>query len=248
MSDSSIKQIYISDSLSNVVPAFLNRFDLRLYDNPNEDVIMIGVYSKKDYKFMNDHPGCVVCWCGSDSQMMYPVPEGHRHIAVSTCVQDTLTENGLESKVISMTGILPIANPVPRGDSIYFYTSEVQPQKYGTEYVDEIRQKTGLNIITAYPDTYPYEQMPEIYGECFIGLRMCVHDGNGTTALELGLMGRRTIYNGDCPSAIHYENVDDVVKKILYEYHHRHEDNTQIAIDTAEHLKQDFSYARIRER
>ena len=44
MSDTLIKQIYISDSLVNITPAFLNRFDLRLYDNPNEDVIMIGVY------------------------------------------------------------------------------------------------------------------------------------------------------------------------------------------------------------
>ena len=60
---------------------------------------------------------------------------------------------------------------------------------------------------------------------------MCPHDGNGTIALELGLMGRRTIYNGDCPSAIHYDSLDDAISLILIEYKHRHEDNTQIALD-----------------
>ena len=53
-----------------------------------------------------------------------------------------------------------------------------------------------------------------MYRRCFIGMRLTEHDGLAHTVTELGLMGRRCVWNGGSPNAIPYKNVDDVVVAI----------------------------------
>jgi hypothetical protein len=38
----------------------------------------------------------------------------------------------------------------------------------------------------------------------------------------MGLMGRKSIYNGDLPHSIRWEGIDDICESILNEYNHRH--------------------------
>ena len=74
------------------------------------------------------------------------------------------------------------------------------------------------------------------YKSCFIGLRLTTHDGLPNTICELGLMGRRCIYNGQLPHSIPYSNADDIVESIEREFKSRNEDNTLIANDMYDYL------------
>ena len=60
-------------------------------------------------------------------------------------------------------------------------------------------------------------QLPDLYRKCFMGLRLTPHDGCSCTAIELGLMGRRIVWNGDSPNAIKWRTLDDVAAAIREE-------------------------------
>jgi hypothetical protein len=57
-----------------------------------------------------------------------------------------------------------------------------------------------------------------------------------TTGVELGLMGRRIIHNGEQPNSINYTDLNSVIDLIKKEYATRHEDNTYIADAMREYL------------
>jgi hypothetical protein len=38
----------------------------------------------------------------------------------------------------------------------------------------------------------------------------------------MGLMGRKSIYNGDLAHSIKWENIDDICESIMNEYNNRH--------------------------
>jgi hypothetical protein len=69
---------------------------------------------------------------------------------------------------------------------------------------------------------YSRQDLLEVYKKCFLGLRLTQHDVVANTACEMGLMGRRMIWNGDLPNAIHYENnVDKIAELIRKEWENR---------------------------
>jgi hypothetical protein len=47
----------------------------------------------------------------------------------------------------------------------------------------------------------------------------------------MGLMGRRSIFNGKIPHSIKWKGIEDICQSIMSEYETRHEDNIQIAKD-----------------
>ena len=55
-----------------------------------------------------------------------------------------------------------------------------------------------------------------------MGLRPIEHDGLSNTVSELGLMGRRVIWNGDTPNAINYTSKEEIVELVKQEYENRH--------------------------
>ena len=61
------------------------------------------------------------------------------------------------------------------------------------------------------------EDMNKVYRHCYLGLRLTPHDGVSYQVIELGLMGIKTIHNGDAPSALNYSNMNDVKKFIKKE-------------------------------
>ena len=41
-----------------------------------------------------------------------------------------------------------------------------------------------------------YNEMPEVYSNCFIGLRLTENDGNANTVQEMGAMNIPVVHNG----------------------------------------------------
>ena len=130
--------------------------------------------------------------------------------------------------------------PITKGKSIYVYTSPYMELYYGSNYYDQIVEKyKDINFVFAcckqaydillskkngiskkYLSKYNikyYEKdilINEIYPQCFVALRLTIHDGMAYTVQELGLMGIKSIHNGDSPSSLNYKNLDDICSHI----------------------------------
>jgi len=51
---------------------------------------------------------------------------------------------------------------------------------------------------------YGQAELYEIYKRSFVGVRLTEHDNMAMSCIEMGLMGRRSIFNGNIPCAIPY--------------------------------------------
>lgn len=151
--------------------------------------------------------------------------------ANSEWVSKQLRGHGLLHKVLPISATIPDIDLYPRGDSIYIYSCDDSKKIgdfYGDAYLPEIKKITGLNIIRATIKTYNKKELYEIYKKCFINLRLTNYDGCPNTNLEMGLMGRKSIFNGQIPYSIKWNNIKDICENIMIEYKSRKEDNTFI--------------------
>jgi len=220
-----ITQAHISDSISIFKDAYLSKFDLINSFYIYEPVVFIGMYSDDDYAvFQRYIADKVVLWCGTDALMITPqraaILKNNKatHIVKSQFMSDDLKKFGIPHKIIPVSWQDHNINPVPLGDSIFHYGDG---DFYGTHLLHEIAKKTGLHIYRANKDSYNKEDLHEVYRDCFIGLRLTKHDGLPNTVLELGMMGRRSIYNGGIPTSIRWDDMSGLIGNIMTEYSYR---------------------------
>jgi len=78
---------------------------------------------------------------------------------------------------------------------------------------------TGLSAgATADTDKIvQYNSMSGVYDKCFMGIRLTPHDGLPNTVVELGLMGRRCVWNGNLPNAIPWMKDADIIEAVSKE-------------------------------
>jgi hypothetical protein len=231
--------------LKNFQDNFFKKFDLEPYRDRTKPVVVFGLFNQPVIDFLADkHQSlAVLVWIGSDALYMRerkflnydPILHSrHVHIAISRCVSDDLSARGIPHIYVPITHVPENDfEPVPLGEKIYCYCNFKRPSLYGRDIL--------LQVIEAIPDTsfiiadncykYPYEQMKRLYSECFIGLRPTRHDGQPTTVIELGLMGRRCIHNGDAPNTIHWRTVEDIIAAIKDEQRWIRHTNSKIAED-----------------
>jgi hypothetical protein len=116
-----------------------------------------------------------------------------------------------------------VFKPEPLGSKVYIYGGDsagTRAEFYGLDRLPEIMARLPeVDFVVGHtsPPTYPHGQMPEVYRDCLMGLRLTPHDGCSGTVVELGLMGRRCVWNGDLPSAIPWKTTDDIVSAIRNE-------------------------------
>lgn len=241
-----IRQVYCSADVYSFKEGLKEKYDLRDYDNPNEPVLIYGMYNKEDYDFALNHKGWkIIVWCGSDSVKIRPEIKSitARHIATSKFISNDLKGFDIPHEIINL---LPLSINVPvveRGNNIYFYGAN-DPEFYGSKLIDEIKSRTGLSFIKTSGE-FSREKIIDFYKQCFIGLRLTPHDGVAASVCELGLMGRKVIHNGNHPNAIHYKGIDDICNKIMIEYARRKEPNQEIAEQMKEWLDTGSDFLRI---
>jgi len=212
-----IWQAIISRSLTRFHGGFVDHYNLKEYRNPRKPVVIFGAYPHTgDYSYINKHIGFVLLvWCGTDALQLKKniFKKNIYHVALSKFVQKTLKKKGIQSKVLPITPTIPEQwyNPCPLGDKIYIYLGR-RPSFYGKNILDKLKINPDKLIIT-YGDRSRQETR-ELYRKSFIGLRLTSHDGFPNTLIEMGLMGRKCVWNGDAPSAIHWENVQQI-KQII---------------------------------
>jgi hypothetical protein len=189
---------------------------------------LFGMYNYEDFQYYLNHKNTlVVVWCGTDGLMLSEnkakilKSKSAIHIAKSKFISTDLARYNISHRILPVTWQIPEINLLPRGENIFHYGNNNQSKFYGENYLPLIEKITGLNIIRTTINTYSKEDLKDIYAKCFIGLRLTNHDGVPNTVIELGMMGRRCIYNGELPNAIPWNNIDDICANIMKEYNNK---------------------------
>ena len=239
----------VSNGLNFFRDSFMRNYNLMPCVRQNQPCVQFGMYRNEDYEFYLRHRApLLVVWCGSDS--MVPRLTGmrirmlqsraHKHIVTHDFGSADLTNVGIPHRVVPITPARLDYPVVPRGDNVYFYSTgpgHYRDRMYGRKYLAEIKEHIGdINIIEADQHTYNKEELREVYKSCFIALRLTKHDGVPTTVLEMGVMGRKSVFNGSVPHNIHWKGAEDIAATILREYATRKQDNTHIAEDIKNYL------------
>ncbi|MDA3806310.1 MAG: hypothetical protein PF440_00210 [Thiomicrorhabdus sp.] len=225
----------------NVGPHFANaakkKFGFTKYISDTEPCFWMACYGQKQLDFLFKHKAPVIlAWSGGDIMWASKQPAiiekfklatNIRHIATSSFIANDLKKMGLPYTEVPLL-LHPIENlkPKPLGDSVYIYKSQFVT--YGRELNNKIKElMPHINFIECDFHSHPREDVLKEYSKCFLGLRFINHDGLSHTVCEMGLMGRKMIWNGNTPNAIPYDpkNINDIVEKINFEYENRKSGN-----------------------
>lgn len=248
-----ITQGAVSDSLAFFKDAFLNKYGLNNYYNPNQPAVFFGCYNKRDMaKLINHKNLALLVFGGTDAEKLKYKPnrlaylkndKKIRFAAISSFVENDLHNLGLSFVRVPVCPV-PFGRfkNAPLGDCVYMYSSHKKPEKYNEYLGREVEKRMkGFKFIFNYDNGLGHigqEDMESVYRKCFIGMRLTLHDGLPLTVIELGLMGRRCLYNGRIPNAIPWTNINDICEKIEKEYLERERLNTiKTSIETSRYIE-----------
>jgi len=215
---------YTLRSTAKTFPMFRDQWGLVGYRTQSEPAVFFGCYNDTDRQRIASHRGpAIVVWLGSDFVLQ---GLGHEspwlnpnvyHVAVGPWLASDMEAVGYRYRRVNLIGspLVSRIKPEPLGDAVYCYLPKRRYKDYGGPLFDEVR--------ALCPDVYfivqdglevAQEAMPSIYRRCFLGLRLAPHDGGSEGVVEMGLMGRRSMHNGDTPASIPYETAEDIAKTI----------------------------------
>jgi hypothetical protein len=227
-------QAHISQSLEGLEQGLIEKYGLMPYVTDLQDAIFFGMYRGEDYEKMFHHSvNFKIVWFGSDALQLHrdwiPFIKCCYNIAVSKQVQATLKEKGIDSIYRPINAVISSEFPnVPNGDALFWYYGNA-PEFYGLELINEIEQRLSIPIVRVGYNELNKTELINVYKQCFINLRLTPHDGCPNTNIEMGLMGRKSIYNGDLPCSIKWDSIDSICNIIETEYQNRKNDNTNIS-------------------
>jgi hypothetical protein len=228
-------QAHISQSLEGLELGLIEKYGLMPYKDWQDECVFFGMYREDDFTRFVWHPPtkCKIVWFGSDALNLptewIDYVNQTTNIAVSKQVQATLKAKGIDSIYRPINAVIPshYAN-VPNGDILFWYYGNA-PEFYGLELVDEIEQRLSISIVRVGHNELNKSELIETYKQCFLNLRLTPHDGCPNTNIEMGLMGRKSIYNGDLPCSIKWDSIDSICNTIETEYQNRKNDNTIVS-------------------
>lgn len=245
-----VTQAYTSANVRHFKKLWFAKYNFVPLLYKHKPSVIIGLYTTSDYKVYERHQApMIVVWCGGDSRKLNQQKvdiiksKDAKHIARGKYIHDNLSKWGIESIEMPLNPQTFDITYHKKGKYIYHYG--VRGNFYGEHMLPEISKRTGLKIIKTNSHTYTREKLIEVYKQCFIALRLTKSDGLPNTVLEMGLMGRKSIYNGGLPYSIAWKGVDDICESILQEYANREEDYSYISQDYKDFLKVDNNWLEI---
>lgn len=187
-------------------------------------VVVFGCYGGGTKADIMNHSGLVVIvWSGSDSVRLHEKSSfiefcktnKHRvfHIAHSHWIQTDLRHFGLEyiDRVVIPKDLSGFKFEAEPGKSVYHYGTHQRMWYYGTDLMKKLEKKWQGSkypkIYKTVQGSYNVKDLYDIYKDCFIGVRLTEHDNMAMSVIEMGLMGRRSIFNGNVPCAIAYSDM-----------------------------------------
>lgn len=219
-------------ALSSFRRDFFMKYGLRQYHSLEEPAIFFGIY-KPHWHRITKHKGLlVIVWAGTD--MMQLLKDQHMieylksrkntfHVAISKYIANDLDTIGIPYTKLPITPYVPDLGPVPIGDCVYCYVPPQFESIYGGQIVKKLQKKLPyLKFIQSHIPKLSRDQLIRtVYSKCFLGLRLNKHDGLPNTAMELGLMGRKVVWNGGTPHTLSWNSEKDLIRTIKIAYKER---------------------------
>lgn len=238
-----IQQGRISDSIRGF--PFLKQWGVGEYKYPDKPAIFVGCYNPpEDFKTIMSHKALgVLIWGGTDAEMIaaeklrkLKAKTNIKHVAQSGFIARDLERAGIPYKRFPITTVPRVMDPSPLGDHVYCYAPRTRWEFYGGPVLNKVMKLLpDQKFIVTVPRQHSKERLFELYKRCFIGLRLTRHDGLPHTVVELGLRGRRCVFNDDIPGAIPWKNAKDIVR-IINEEKVRTPGTTKVALDMYDFL------------
>lgn len=249
-----IKQFFASESIKFTNDFYARKYNLQLVNDSgykhDEPCLFCGIYRKEDLHRLLNHKGLrMVLWGGGDAKNkavteIVAMIENVINISQSHWITDALKESGIEDiKFVPLPHTdVEYWQPCPRGEKVYCYApNEVYNRFLAEEVAKLIPYET---IFTNACTQYSREQIREFYKQSFVGIRLRQFDGISATVQQMGLMGRRTIWNGKTPSAIPWKTISDIVKAVNDEYNNVGVTDS-VASDVYNYLCKDNSWLEV---
>ena len=203
------------------------KYNLSEARDRNKPILFFGCYGSQIKTALKwaEKTKVLIWWSGSDITYVFRnndyagIVRNHPniyHIATNSFIEkDLKLLNFKYKKVPLISQFIDDFKPCPLGDAIYIYKA----RQAGYCGRDNFRK-----IETAFPNqrfiianshhVMTQQQLKEAYKDSYLSLRLLAHDGLSHTVCELGLMGRKVIYNGDTPNSINFTNINDVINSI----------------------------------
>ena len=226
-----IKQCSVSSGLDSFQTRFTNHFHLTNYENENEPCIFFGIYTDDDLGVINNHKHLkYIIWGGEDvnpnyNHCKFTVDEIKKvtnviHIAISKCIYDRLKLFQIDSIFVDFSLVdKELFHPVSKnelGNKIFIFNGQVPCREhiYGKPIYEQVVKKLPqYQFIFSNQLNIPHEQMPEIYKQCFIMLRLTKYDGNANSVQECEAMDIPVIHN-QSDYGLKWNNIDDILHHI----------------------------------
>lgn len=229
--NNNIKYINVSKALEHFELRICEKFNLIKYNKLTdkfENVIFFGLYDKNDYIKITNHIGKkFLMWGGTDTNIKYEFRKNtlnkikNYYDVVNLSISSDIAKNLKYFSISSIPIYLNMVNeeifkpPNKLGKFIYIYNGFTKGNEeiYGKLIYQEIINKMPqYKYIFSNNLNASYNQMPQIYSKCFIGIRLTEHDGNANTVQEFNAMNIPIIFNGK--GGIKWKDVDDVINTI----------------------------------
>ncbi len=222
-------------TLESFMKPFKMKYGLRNYTPDNdkkEPLIAFGCYTKTVTQWLMAHEGLVVIvWSGGDAMHLkkwkyfadWCKANQDRvfHIAYSHWIKTDLDNVGLTyfERPVFPTSLDWLHFEPERGTKIYHYHNRNKGlyEFYGTDVVNRLEKRNKLPFVkTAFGHLKPQSlELYNAYKSCHTGVRLTWHDNMALSCVEMGLMGRRSIFNGNIPCAIPFADKDEATRLII---------------------------------
>ena len=225
------KQAYFSSGVIMFKPRLYKKYNLKDYFDINSPCLFFGMYNDEDLKKIKTHHGLkIIIWCGSDansdnshsSQTINEIKNLSNiiHISKSMSTFNSLKKNNISSILVDYNIVDTLLfYPIPKtelGRNIFIFNGQHKGRGhiYGEKYYLEVMKKLPrYNYVLSNTLNAKWEDMPNIYKQCFIMMRLTSHDGNANSVQECEAMEIPVIHN-QSDYGLKWRNIDDIVQHI----------------------------------
>ena len=233
-----IEQAYVSPSLSHFRYEFLECWDLREYDNPEEPAVFYGLYydwdrdkkwmkeSSIDIETYNNHKGFKILLCGAVEYSGDQFNRIDKESLNLVAVDDLEVKLANKLKLLYKHLKIPYFDfdrylPTKLGDKIYSHIPlRENDGEWGKNFENMFQYEKLMKLFGedtfCFPKewTAPHEMLP-YFNQSFVNIKQ--HKVRGTvTSWKLGVMGRNTITinTEGAPNFLVYKSDDDLLRLV----------------------------------
>jgi len=216
-----IKQALVAQQISFFKENFLNRWDLQEYYDPNEPCIFFG--GRELSKYIQDHNSIKIVIPATPNDIPnFSIVTNRKDLFIISPLKDTIPFEVPCKDILIQIKDYSLFQPNILGDKIYFYSGfkngydEYNKHK---QVITQIENQTGYEVITtAHPNLNNFFDVnylkTNFYDKSFLNLNLSKDGNHLTTAIELGMMGRKTIMKKNYQNfsfMIDYVDIENII-------------------------------------